>query len=64
MDEMLQFVGLVKAVTQDACLINIDGVTGWVPDSKTDYIDEPIVDKEIKLEIPEWLATKKGFIEL
>jgi len=59
---MLEFTGVVKATTDEACLINIDGVTGWVPDSKVDYTDEPIVGDEIDLEIPKWIAENKGFI--
>ena len=58
----LEFCGEVKAVGKDACLINVDGVTGWVPDSKADYIDEPERGQEIRFLIPEWLAEKKGFI--
>lgn len=61
-DEMLEFCGEVKQVGQNACLINVDGMTGWVPDSETDYIDEPKRGKEIKFLIPEWLAIKRGFI--
>jgi len=57
-----QFNGEVKTVGQNACLINVDGVTGWVPDSEADYIDEPIAGREIEFIIPIWLAQKKGFI--
>lgn len=60
--EMLEFCGTVKVVGQNACLINVDGMTGWIPDSEADYIDEPLIDNEIKFEIPKWLADKKGFI--
>jgi len=63
MDDMLEFVGEVKAVGHAACLINVDGVTGWVPDSEADYHDEPEKGKEINFEIPSWLAIKKGFID-
>lgn len=62
MAEMLEFCGEVKSVGKNACLINVDGVTGWVPDSEADYIDEPKVGEEINFLIPEWLATKKGFL--
>ncbi|MDP8268306.1 MAG: hypothetical protein P9L97_06205 [Candidatus Tenebribacter davisii] len=62
-DEMLEFNGEVKEVSQNACLINVDGVTGWVPDSLADYVDEPEVGKEIVFFIPEWLAEKKGFLD-
>ena len=63
MDEnMLEFTGDVKQVGKNAVLINVDGVTGWVPDSLADYIDEPEVGEEIKFLIPEWLAENKGFI--
>jgi hypothetical protein len=63
MDEkMLEFCGEVKQVGVNACLINVDGVTGWVPDSVADYIDEPEKGIEIKFLIPEWLAENKGFI--
>ncbi len=62
-DEMLEFCGEVKQVGRDACLINVEGMTGWVPDSEADYIDEPEKGKEIKFEIPKWLAIKKGFID-
>ena len=61
-NEMLEFTGEIKALTDDACLINIDGVTGWVPESLLDYTDEPIVGKEIRLDIQEWFAVKKGFL--
>jgi len=57
-----EFVGEVKSVGQNACLINVDGVTGWVPDSEADYIDEPERGKEIRFTIPMWLAEKKEFI--
>ena len=60
--EMLEFSGEVIIVSSISCLIKVDGVTGWVPDSKADYIDEPEVGKEIKFLIPFWLAEKKGFI--
>jgi len=59
---MLEFVGEVKVVGKNACLICVDGLTGWVPDSEADYIDEPEVKKEIKFLIPKWLAKTKGFI--
>lgn len=59
---MLEFCGIVKQVGKDACLIEVDGMTGWVPDSKADYIDEPLRGQEIKFLIPEWLAEVKGFI--
>ena len=58
----LEFCGEVKIISPNACLINVDGITGWVPDSEADYIDEPEVGKEIKFLMPEWLAEKKGFI--
>jgi hypothetical protein len=60
--EMLQFCGVVKVVGQNACLINVDGMTGWIPDSEADYIDEPKRGAEIEFLIPEWLAEIKGFI--
>ena len=63
MDKMLQFNGLVMDVRPTACFINVDGVTGWVPDSQADYIDEPKEGKDIDFKIPEWLAISKGFIE-
>lgn len=63
MGEGLEFCGEVKQISPNACLINVDGVTGWVPDSQADYIDEPEIGEEIRFEIPEWLATKKGFID-
>jgi len=59
---MLQFTGVVKALTDDACLMNIDGVTGWVPESLLDYTDEPVVGEEIRLDIQGWFAEKKGFL--
>jgi len=59
----LEFTGEVKAVGKNACLINVDGMTGWVPDSEADYIDEPEVGEEIRFTIPEWLAEKKGFMD-
>ncbi len=61
-NEMLEFTGEVKHVGQNACLITVDGITGWVPDSEADYIDEPILQKEISFLIPQWLAERKGFI--
>lgn len=60
--EMLEFCGTVEVVWHGACLINVDGITGWIPDTLSDYIDEPIVGNEITFEIPEWLADKKGFL--
>lgn len=62
MAEMLQFTGEVKAITEKAVLLSVDGVTGWVPDSEADYIDEPEEGIDIRFEIPEWLAENKGFI--
>lgn len=59
---ILEFCGEVKQIGQHACLIEVDGVSGWVPDSEADYINEPERGKEIKFLIPEWLAEKKGFI--
>ncbi len=63
--EMMQFTGTVKAINKNgtSCLIEVDGMTGWVPDSEADYFSEPEIDKEITFEIPEWLANKKNFIE-
>lgn len=61
-DKMLRFNGLVMDVRGQSCLINVDGMTGWVPDSEADYIDEPVEGVDIEFEIPEWLAIKKGFI--
>lgn len=61
-NKMLEFVGIVMDVSDKACLINVDGMTGWVPDSEADYIDEPAVRGEVSFLIPEWLAIKKGFI--
>ena len=61
-NEMLQFNGAVKHIGKNACLINVDGITAWVPDSEADYIDEPEKGKEIEFLIPEWLAEIKGFI--
>lgn len=61
-EKMLEFIGEVKQVGQDAYLINVDGMTGWVPNSEADYVDEPERGKEITFFIPEWLAVKKGFI--
>ena len=61
--KMLEFTGTVMDVGQKACLINVDGVTGWVPDSLADYIDEPTIKGECVFLIPEWLAISKGFIE-
>ena len=58
----LEFCGEVKAITANACLIDVDGVTAWIPDSQADYIDEPKEKKEIRFLIPEWLAISKGFI--
>ena len=60
---MLEFTGLVMDVREQSCLINVDGVTGWVPDSKADYIDEPEEGIDIRFEIPKWLAIIKGFID-
>ena len=62
MEEMLEFTGAVKVVREKSCLINVDGITGWVPDSQADYIDEPEEGAEIRFLIPFWLAEKKGFI--
>ena len=61
-NQMLEFTGLVMDVRDKSCLINVDGVTGWVPDSEADYIDEPEEGIDIRFEIPEWLAVIKGFI--
>jgi ribosomal protein S1 len=61
-DEMLEFTGTVKAISKDAMLMMIDGITGWVPFSRIDWKQEPEVGKEIDVEIPYWLATKKGFL--
>lgn len=61
-ETMSEFCGEVKQVGQNACLITVDGVTGWVPDSLADYIDEPERGVEIRFEIPEWFAENKGFI--
>ncbi len=60
MDEkMLEFTGEVKQIGKNAVLINVDGITGWVPNSEADYIDEPTRRGEITFLIPKWLAIKK-----
>ena len=61
-EEMLSFTGTVKAVGDEAMLMTIDGVTGWVPFSRIDWLQEPIVGSEIEVLIPEWLAERKGFL--
>jgi len=62
-NQMLEFTGTVMDVGQKSCLINVDGETGWVPDSLADYFDEPTRRGEITFLIPKWLAIKKGFID-
>ncbi len=61
-NQMLEFTGLVMNVRDKSCLINVDGLTGWIPDSIADYIDEPVKGKEIRFLIPLWLANTKGFL--
>ena len=63
MTKMMQFNGTVIDVREKSCLMRVDGVTGWVPDSLTDYIDEPVEGEDIEFIIPAWLALKKGFID-
>ena len=62
-NEPLEFCGEIKDISTRACLVTVDGVTGWIPDSMTDYIDEPELGKEIRFTIPTWIAESKGFIE-
>lgn len=63
MGKKVELNGEVKDISKNACLVNVDGVTGWVPDSEADYIDEPEVGKEMNFIIPEWLSITKGFTE-
>ena len=62
MSEMSEFTGIVKAITEKAYLINVDGDEVWIPDSQIDCVDEPIVNVEIDFFIPTWLAEKKFLI--
>lgn len=61
--EMLTFIGKVEQISPESILLSIDGsITTWVPNSVVEYLNDPIVGKEIEFTVPEWMAINLGII--
>lgn len=57
--EMVEIFAEFKKETENAVLIDYDGVEAWLPKSQIEY---QINGTEIELMVPEWLAIDKELI--
>jgi hypothetical protein len=64
-DRFVHFDVILKRVTDAAILVEYDGDEIWIPVrlvEEYDYVWNDLVDKEIEITIPTWLAKDKGMI--